>query len=61
MSVVFFVLSLTAVVVLFGSIIASLAWLILWTLRSLVRLLAKLSNYKGHAAQHGGRRSPVQQ
>jgi hypothetical protein len=42
MDVVFFVLSFSAVVVLFGSVIASLAWLILWTLRLVVRLLAKL-------------------
>jgi hypothetical protein len=41
MDVVFFVLSFSAVVVLFGSVIALLAWLILWTLRLLVRLLAK--------------------
>jgi len=42
MDVVFFVLSFSAVVVLFSSVIALLAWLILWTLRLLVRLLAKL-------------------
>jgi hypothetical protein len=41
MDVVFFVLSFSAVVVLFGSVIALLAWPILWTLRLLVRLLAK--------------------
>ena len=41
MSVVFFILSFSAVVVLFGSVIAALAWLILWTLRLLVRLIAK--------------------
>jgi hypothetical protein len=41
MDVVFFVLSFSAVVVMFGSVIALLAWLILWTLRLLVRLLAK--------------------
>ena len=41
MDVVFFVLSFFAVVVLFGSVIALLAWVILWTLRLLVRLLAK--------------------
>ena len=42
MEVVFFVLSFAAVLVLFGSIIASLAWLIIGTLRVLLRLLAKL-------------------
>ena len=41
MDVVFFVLSFAAVVVLFGSVIASLTWLILRTLRLLIRLLAK--------------------
>jgi len=41
MDVVFFVLSFAAVVVLFGSVIASLAWLILRMLRLLIRLLAK--------------------
>jgi hypothetical protein len=40
--VVFFVLSFSAVAVLFGSVIASLTWLLLWMLRLLVRLLAKL-------------------
>ncbi len=39
--VVFFVLSFSAVAVLFGSVVASLAWLLLWMLRLLVRLLAK--------------------
>jgi len=43
MDVVFFVLSFSAVVVLFGSVIAVLAWLILWMLRLLVR---RLANYK---------------
>ena len=42
MDVVFFVLSFSAVAVLLGSVVALLAWLILWTLRLLVRFLAKL-------------------
>jgi len=41
MSVVFFVLSFSAVLVLFGSVIASLVWLVIATLRLLRRLLAK--------------------
>jgi len=41
MDVVFFVLSFPAVVVLFGSVVASLAWLILWMMRLLIRLLGK--------------------
>jgi hypothetical protein len=41
MDVVFFVLSFSAVVVLFGSVVASLAWLILWMMRLLIRLLGK--------------------
>ena len=41
MDVVFFVFSFFAVVVLFGSVIALQAWVILWTLRLLARLLAK--------------------
>jgi hypothetical protein len=41
-NVVFFVLSFSAVIVLFGSVVASLAWLLLSMLRLLVRLLAKL-------------------
>jgi hypothetical protein len=42
LDVAFFTLSFSAVVVLFGSVVASLAWLLLWMLRLLVRLLAKL-------------------
>jgi hypothetical protein len=41
MSVAFFVLSFSAVLVLFGSVIASLVWLIIGMLRVLRRLLAK--------------------
>jgi len=42
MAVVFFVFSLTAVVVLFGSVIAVLGWLAIKALRLLVRLLARM-------------------
>jgi hypothetical protein len=41
MSAVFFVLSFVAVLVLFGSIIASAVWLLIRTLRLLRRLFSK--------------------
>jgi hypothetical protein len=42
MAVVVFVLSFAAVVVLFGSVIAMLGWLMIWTLRVLRRVLRRL-------------------
>ena len=58
MAAAFFVLSFTAVVVLFGSIIAALGWLIFRALRVLVRLMGKVSGQKvgpnrGLTGRHG--------
>ena len=46
MEVVVFVLSFAAVLVLFGSVIALLAWLIIGTVRVLRRLLFRILNAK---------------
>jgi hypothetical protein len=57
LNVVFFVLSFSAVAVLFGSVAASLAWLMLGTLRLLVRFSRQM--LKAIRTQRDGHRPPA--